>query len=105
MTILTIYQGFPDSSVGKESACNAGDLGSNPGSGRSPGEGKGYPLQYSGLENSMDCIVCGVAKSQTQLSDFRLQPLLGDQFCGGRQTHTLHNHHLLHLQNHLTLPN
>ena len=48
---------FPDSSVGKESACNAGDLGSIPGLGRSPGEGKGYPLQYSGLEDSMDCIV------------------------------------------------
>ena len=41
------YQGFLDSSVGKESACNAGDLGSIPGLGRSPGEGKGYPLQYS----------------------------------------------------------
>ena len=47
--------GFPDSSVGKKSACNEGDLGSIPGSGRSPGEGKGYPLQYSSLENSMDC--------------------------------------------------
>ena len=47
-----------------------GDLGSNPGLRRSPGEGKGYLLQYSGLENSMDCIVHGVAKSQTQLSDF-----------------------------------
>ena len=47
-----------------------GDLGSIPGLGRSPGEGKGYPLQYSGLENSMDCIVHGVAKSQIQLSDF-----------------------------------
>ena len=46
---------FPGSSVGKESACNAGDPGSVPGLGRSPGEGKGYPLQYSGLENSMDC--------------------------------------------------
>ena len=54
--------GFPDSSVGKESACNAGNLGSIPGLGRSPGEGKGYPLQYSGLENSMDCIVDGVAE-------------------------------------------
>ena len=61
---------LPDSSVGKESASNAGDLGSIPGLGRSPGEGKGYPLQYSGLENSMDCIVHGVAKSQTRLSDF-----------------------------------
>ena len=47
-----------------------GDLGSVPVLGRSPGEGKGYPLQYSGLENSMDCIVHGVAKSQTRLSDF-----------------------------------
>ena len=46
--------GLPDSSVGKESTCTAGDLGSIPGLGRSPGEGKGYPLQYSGLENSMD---------------------------------------------------
>ena len=49
------WGGFSDSSVGKESTCNAGDLGSIPGSGRSPGEGKGYPLQYSGLEISMDC--------------------------------------------------
>ena len=57
--------GFPDSSVGKESACNAGDLGLIPGLGRSPGEGKGYPLQYSGLENSMDCIVHRVAKIWT----------------------------------------
>ena len=64
------WGGFSDSSVGKESACNAGDLGSIPGSGRSPGEGKGYPLQYSDLEISMDCTVHGVAKSQTQLSDF-----------------------------------
>ena len=58
------------SSVGKKSACNAGDLGSNPGHGRSPGEGKGYPLQCSGLENCMDSVVHGVAKNQTQLSDF-----------------------------------
>ena len=62
---LRLAQGFPDSSVGKESACNAGDPGSIPGSGRSPGEGKGYPLQYSGLENPMGCIVHGVTKSQT----------------------------------------
>ena len=62
--------GFPDSSVGKESACNARDLSSISGSGRSAGEGKGYPLQYSGLENSMDCIVHGVTKSWTKLSDF-----------------------------------
>ena len=58
------------SSFGKESTCNAGDTGSIPGSGWSPGEGKGYLLQYSGLENSMDCIVHGVTKSQTRLSDF-----------------------------------
>ena len=116
---LGFCQGFPDISVGKESACNAGDPGSIPGSGRSTGEGigyppqyswayfvaqlvknlpamwetwvrslswedspregSGYPLQYSGLENSMDCIVHGVTKSQTQLSDFhftRFSPVL-----------------------------
>ena len=63
-------QGFPCGSAGKESACNAGDRGSIPGLGRSPGKGKGYPLQYSGLENSMDCIVHGVTKSQTWLREF-----------------------------------
>ena len=62
--------GFPCGSVGKESTCNVGDLGSTPALGRSPGEGKGYPFQYSSLENSMDCIVHGVAKRQTWLSDF-----------------------------------
>ena len=56
---------FPHSSVGKESTCNAGDPGSIPGSGRSAGEGIGYPLWFSGLENSMDCRVHGVAKSRT----------------------------------------
>ena len=56
---------FPGGSVGKEFACNAGDLGLIPGLGRSPGEGKGYPLQYSGLENSMDCIVHGLKESDT----------------------------------------
>ena len=50
-----VFLGFPCGSAGKESDCNAGDLGSKPGLGRSPGEGKGYPLQYSGLENSMVC--------------------------------------------------
>ena len=55
--------GFPGDLAGKESACNAGDLGSISGMGRSPGEGNGYPRQYSGLENSVDCIVLGVAKS------------------------------------------
>ena len=62
--------GFPCGSVGKESTCNVGDLGSNPGLGRFPGEGKGYPFQYSGLENSMDCIVHGVTKSWSRLSNF-----------------------------------
>ena len=61
---------FPCGSADKESACNSGDLGSIPGLGRSPGEGKSCQLQYSGLENSMDCIVHGVTKSRTQLSDF-----------------------------------
>ena len=66
----THTQGFPYASAGKESACNAGDLGSIPGLARFPGEGKGYPLQYSVLENSMNCIVHGVAKSRTGLSGF-----------------------------------
>ena len=57
--------GFPGGSAGKESACNVGDLGSVPGLGRSPGEGNNYPLQYSGLENSVDWIVRGIAKSRT----------------------------------------
>ena len=58
----SIFSGFPHSSVGKESTCKAGDTGLMPESGRCAGQGKGYPLQYSGLENSMDY---GVAKSQT----------------------------------------
>ena len=57
--------GFPCGSAGKESAHNAGDLGSIPGLGTSPGEGKGYALQYSGLENPMDCIDHGVSNSRT----------------------------------------
>ena len=57
--------GFPGGSAGKESTCNAGDVGLIPGLGRSPGEGKGYSFQYSGLENSTDCIVHGITKSQT----------------------------------------
>ena len=60
----------PCGSAGKESVCNAGDLRLIPGLGRSPGEGKGYPLQYSRLEISMNYIVIGVTKSWTQLSDF-----------------------------------
>ena len=64
------YEGFLSGSAGKESACNMRSLGSVPGLGRSPGEGKGCPLQFYGLENSMERIVLGVAKSQTQLNDF-----------------------------------
>ena len=67
--------GFPAGSDHKESSCNVGDLGVIPGLGRSPGEGNGYPFQYSGLENSMDrgawrATVHGVTKSRTRLSDF-----------------------------------
>ena len=68
-----VFLGFPGSSAGKGSACNAGDLGLIPALGRSPGEGRGNPLQYSGLENSMDCIVHGVSKSWTRLSAFHFQ--------------------------------
>ena len=65
---------FPGGSAGKESTCNMGDLGSIPGLERSPGEGNGYPLQYSDLENPMD----GVAKSWARLSDFHFHlPNLG----------------------------
>ena len=64
------FRGFSGGSAGKESAWNMEDLCLIPELERSPGEGKGYPLQYSGLENSMDCIVHGVARSQTWLSDF-----------------------------------
>ena len=70
-----VFGGFLCGSTGKESICNVGDLGLIPGIGRSPGEGNGYPLQYSGLENSMDCIDHGVAKSRTWLSNFHLTSL------------------------------
>ena len=72
--------GFLCGSAGKESACKAGDLGSIPGLGRSPGEERGYPLQYSGLENSMDCIVHRVTKSRTQWSDFYFHFLSFESF-------------------------
>ena len=63
-------RGYLSGSASKESSCNAGDLGSIPGLGRSPEEGKGYPIQYSGLENSMDWLIHGVTKSRTRLRDF-----------------------------------
>ena len=65
-----MFNCFPGGSVGKESTHSVGNLGLIPGLGRSPGEGNGYPLQYSGLEDPMDCVVHGVAKSRMQLSDF-----------------------------------
>ena len=73
---LDIENGFPSGSDDKESACNAGDPGWIPRSGRSPGEGNGNPLQYCGLENPMDrgawwATVRGVAKNRTQLSNTR----------------------------------
>ena len=67
LNTFSVELGFPGGSAGKESSCNVGDLGSIPGLGRSPGKRKGYPLQHSGLENSMDH---GVTKSWIQLSDF-----------------------------------
>ena len=86
---LLCKRDFPDSSVGKESACNVGDPGSIPGSGRYAGEGIGHPLQYSGLENSMDCTVHEVAKSWTQLSDFHFHyvkdTLHNGEGCNGRR--------------------
>ena len=65
MKVNDFIMGFPYGSAGKESACSAGDLGSIPGLGGSLGEGKDYPLQYSGLQNSMNYIGHGVAKSWT----------------------------------------
>ena len=76
MLFLLLTTDFPGGSAGKESTCNVGDLCLIPGLGRCPGEGKGYQLQYSGLENSMGCIVHGVVKSWTQLSNFHFLLLL-----------------------------
>ena len=70
-----LHLGFPRGSAGKESACNVGDLGSIHGLGRFPWIREHYPLQHSGLENSMDCIVHGVAKSRTLLSHFHFTSL------------------------------
>ena len=78
-----VFLGFSCGSAGKESACDVGDLGLIPGLGRSPEEGIGYPLQYSGLDNSMDYIVHGIAKSWTGLSNFHFlsQPECVDSYC------------------------
>ena len=86
--------GFPGGSAGKESACNARDLSSIAGLGRSPGEGKGYPLQYSSLENSMDYIVHGVAKSQARLSYFHSHVESSGQKLTVLFLHVAHSLHL-----------
>ena len=92
-----MFRELPCGSAGKESTCNAGDLGLILGLGRSPGEAKGYPLQYSDLENSMNCIVHRVAKCQTGLSDFHFHPRLGDRaICFIRST----NSHVNLIQKH-----
>ena len=81
--VIGLLLGFPGGSDGKESPWNVGDLCSTTGLGRSPGEEKGYPLQYSGLENSMDYRVHGVSKSWVWLSDFHFHMLLDFDFHSG----------------------
>ena len=83
----SVFLGFSGGSAGKESTCSAGDLGLIPGLGRSLGEGKDYSLYYSGLENSMDCIVHGVSKSHKRLSYFHLR-YLEDPLEKGMATHS-----------------
>ena len=75
----TFMFGFPRGSAGKESTCNAGDLGLIPGLGRFPGEGKGYPLHYSGPENSMDCIVMGLLSAGHDFTSLQIRHM-GDLF-------------------------
>ena len=87
--VVYVFPGFPCGSVGKESACSAGDLGLIPELRRSPGKGKGYPLQYSVLENPTDCIVHGVAKSRTRLSDFHFTSLHMLPCCSLHSPHPL----------------
>ena len=92
-----MFLDFPCGSTGRESGCNAGNLGLIPGLGRSPGEGKGYPLQYSGLENSMDCIVHGIAKSRSRLSDFHFtMELQSVQFSRSVMSDSLRHHESQH---------
>ena len=82
--------GFPDSSIGKESTCSARDPSLIPGLGSSAGEGKGYALQYSSLENFMDCIVHRIAKSWTQLNDLHFHHIMDKlitSFLGHQPTH------------------
>ena len=88
-----IYKTLLLTSTGLGLARIAGDLGLIPGLGRSPREGKGYPLQYSGLENSMDCVVPGVAKSQTQFREFLLMKSMefGTEYIGSNFSSALNN--------------
>ena len=90
--------GFPDSSVGKNHACKAGDLGSIPGLGRCPGEGKGYVLHYSGHENSTDCLVHGFRKESDTTERLSLLLFLQKNityifcaFCFQKQDHIIRN--------------
>ena len=78
----SVFLGFPGGSAGKEYTCKAGDLGWIPGLGRSLGEGKGYSFQYFGLENSTDCIVHGVTKTRTRLSNFHFTVYEYDKYVG-----------------------
>ena len=87
-----VFLGFPCGSDSKESIYNVDDLSLIPGLGRSPGEGKGYSFQYSGLENSMDSIVYGVAKRWTRLSDVHLT-----QFTITQISHCSHSYFKLNL--------
>ena len=80
------FVGFPCSSASKESACNTGDLGSVPGLGRSLAELNSYPLQYSCLDNSMDCIVHGVTNNRIQLSDSHFHFSSTKVFCFCKRT-------------------
>ena len=93
-----VFLGFPCGSADKDSICNVGDLGSIPGLGRSPAKGKGYPLQYSSLENSMDCTGQEVAKSRTWLSDFHfhIHTLYSVQFSHSVVSDSLQPHGLQH---------
>ena len=91
--MAVIHYGFPDSSVGKESTCNAGDPSSIPGPGIFPREGIVYPFQYAGLEKSMDYIVHGITKNWTQLSDFHFTslmiPYVGNAKLSSKNSHVL----------------
>ena len=92
ITIKESIQEQNSGSAGKESACNAGDLALILGLGRSPGEGKGYPLQYSGLENSMDSIVHGVTKSPTRLRNFYIK--LHKYICSQHRSTFIHKENI-----------